>query len=148
MKAQPAKFREMQLDTHKTLPPEVHPSPRSPSASAQPKTQQLGPPAATGGSRAGGAGKPKGHLQQQALQRAGDVCKSTFRAKPENAHVIALANEHKALVEGSGWALLNNLDSALERTEAQQRLKVKHDMQGASKVACAGSKVRPPSVSG
>jgi hypothetical protein len=33
-------------------------------------------------------------------------------------------------VERSGWAVLNKLDSALERTEAEQRLRLKHDLQG------------------
>jgi hypothetical protein len=126
MKVQRAKFREMQLDTHKILPPEDHPkhgAPKSPAAASQ---QQIGSTAAG----ATGAAKPSGALQKQALQQADGTCRSTFKARPEHAHAIALANQHKQLVERSGWAQLNKLDSALERAEAAQRLKLKHDMQG------------------
>ena len=123
-KLQPAKFREMQLDTHKTLSPDDHPK--------LPKQQHGKPAHASTSDRIPcAAAKPSKSLQQKVLEKADSAFKSAFRPKPEHGHVVGLAKQHRQLVQGSGWAQLNQLDSALEAQLAQQRRKAKHDMQGA-----------------
>lgn len=114
----------MQLDTHKTIPAEDHS--KQPTQQA---TNSASIPAARSRSRSP-AKSPTASLQKKVLEQADKTVKSTFKGRPEHSHVIAMANEHKQLVENSGWSELNRLDATLEKLEAKQRKETKQQTQG------------------
>jgi hypothetical protein len=124
VKLQPSKFREMQLDTHKTMPAEDH------GRQATQKTMDgLKIPAARNQSRSP-IKSPTSSLQKKILEEADKTIKSTFRPKPEHRHVVAMATQHKQLIANSGWSELNHLDATLEKLEAKQRKETKQQAQG------------------
>ncbi len=114
----------MQLDTHKTIPAEDHG--KQPTHKAADSSSI---PAARSHSRSP-TKSPTASLQKKVLEQADKTVKSTFKAKPEHSHVVAMANEHKQLVENSGWSELNRLDATLEKLEAKQRKEAKQQTQG------------------
>eukprot|EP00877_Chromochloris_zofingiensis_P006962 jgi/Chrzof1/2519/Cz11g18180.t1 len=120
----PAKFRETQLETHRTLPPEdlkLKPHTiRANYASRTSSTQSKRRTRCAANSQSG---------TTEFDQPATSEYRSTFKPSPEQQHVSELASTRRALKTGSEWALLDQLETSMAVAEVEARRQAKLHQQ-------------------
>jgi hypothetical protein len=123
----PAVFREMQLDTHKTMPAENF----GPSPDLLPSTFKPPPDYLSIMKTGRAAAKTRGTKAYSDSSRHADLgnggpiqYSSVFRPRPDQEHVCHLTTQHRQEVANSEWALLDTLEAHLTNQAREHRHRV------------------------
>ena len=117
----PAVFREMQLDTHKSMQPEYFgPSPDLLPPGHQPPPDYLSQ-LKTARATAKTASLRASTGQMDQTQQGPVEYRSVFRPRPGQEHVCDLTTQHRSKVATSEWALIDTLEVQLCNQDKERR---------------------------